>query len=126
MSSRIRHPAKSLLLFLIVVGAGYLAWENRHLLEMEQEEFLTEEQRLEIREQVMTKFQKHEDFLGFRAISWRPNENRYFIDVEIADTCVDPRGLCHKIANFIEDVAEVESTVIGVDSTGREVGRAVL
>ena len=126
MSSRIRHPAKSFALFILVIVGGYLAWENRHLLEMEKQEFLSDEQRMDIREEVIVAFQKNPHFLGFRAISWRPSENRYFIDIEVSDELIDAKGLCFEIAEFIEGKAEVESTVIAVDSTGREVGRAIL
>ncbi|MDJ0973089.1 MAG: hypothetical protein QNJ98_01340 [Planctomycetota bacterium] len=126
MSSRIRHPAKSFALFVLVVVGGYLAWENRHMLAMEKKEFLTDEQRMDIREQVIVKFQKNPHFLGFRALSWRPNEGRYFIDIEVSDELDDAKPLCFEIAEFIEATAEVESTVIARDSTGREVGRAIL
>lgn len=126
MSSRIRHPAKSLILFLVVVGVGYAAWEHRHLVAMEPTEHLSTEQRMEIREDVVVAFQKNVDFLGFRAMSWRPGEQRYVIRIEVADGCTDPKGLCYKVAEFIEDQADVESTVIAVDSTDREIGRCVL
>lgn len=126
MSSRIRHPAKSFALFVFVIVGGYLAWENRHLVAMEKEAFLTDEQRMDIREQVIVRFQKNPHFLGFRAMSWRPRESRYFIDIEVSDELIDAKPLCFEIAEFIESVAEVESTVIAVDTTGREVGRAIL
>ncbi len=126
MSGRVRHPAKSFLLFVIVVVGGYLAWENRHMLEMEKAPHLTEEQRMDIRDAVVTKFQRNPYFLGFRSIAWRPSEMRYSIDIEVSDELEDAKDLCFEIAEFIEDNSDVESTVIAVDSTGREVGRAVL
>lgn len=126
MSSRVRHPMKSFLMFVVLVAGAYFGWKYKHMLEMEPPEHLTAEQRMDIREEVVTHFQENEDFLGFRAMSWRPRESRYFIDIEISDACESPKGLCREIANFIQDLAEVESTVVGVDATGREIGRCVL
>ncbi len=112
MSSRVRHPLKSLILFVVVAGAGYFAWEHRERLRMEGKEFITPEQRQEIRELVVTRFQANEDFLGFRALSWRPRENRYRIEIDVSDGCEDPSGLCRSIADFISDEAGVESTIV--------------
>jgi len=126
MSSRVRHPAKSFLLFVLVLGGGWFAYENRHHFTGTPEEQLTLEQRESIREDIVKRWQDHAEFITVRAMSWRPREQRYRLDIIVEDTIDDPRPLCREIAEWVERDHEVPSTVVAVDSAGRELGRVVL
>ena len=131
MSRRVRHPAVSFGMFLIVVGMAYAVWENRGMLKGEKAgELLDQTAREEIQERIFNTFERDPCFSGLRSnISWRPNEQRYRLDIEVADgeTCErNARGLCEQVALLIRERLHVEATVVAYDAAGREVGRCVL
>ncbi len=124
-AARTRHPLQSLFLFAVICAIGYFGWQNRHLITGSAKQHLTSQERSQIRQMILDEFGDHPDFMTVRAISWRPHEQRYRLDVELDDSCMTARSICHEIAAFVAAESEMKATVIGVDSTGRELGRAV-
>ncbi|MDA1194153.1 MAG: hypothetical protein O2894_03135 [Planctomycetota bacterium] len=131
MSRRVRHPLVSLGMFLVICGAGIAVWEHRHDLTYEPTNVVLQAQvRDDIQREIMEALAEEDCFLGIRgAISWRPNEKRYRLDIEIADGAgceAGGRTLCERVAQIIARRTSREATVVAFDSAGREVGRAVL
>jgi hypothetical protein len=131
MARRVRHPAVSFGMFLIVVGMAYAAWENRDMLKGEKGgQLLDQTERAEIQDRIYSTFEKDPCFTGLRSnISWRPTEGRYRLDIEVADgeTCErNARSLCEQVALLIRERLHVDATVVAFDAAGREVGRCVL
>lgn len=124
-ASRTRHPLQSLFLFVVVCAVAYFAYENRHLMTGKASDHLTAKRKSEIRDMILAEFGTDADFVTVRSISWRPRERRYRLDVELDDATSNARDMCLDIAAFIAKESEMEATVVGVDSTGRELGRAV-
>jgi hypothetical protein len=118
-------------MFLIVLGMAYAVWENRDALKGEKAgQLLDQTERADIQERIFETFEMDPCFSGLRSnISWRPNEGRYRLDIEVADgeTCErNARNLCEQVALLIRERLQVEATVVALDAAGREVGRCVL
>ena len=131
MARRVRHPMVSFAMFLIVVGMGFVAWENRHILKGEASGRLMDQPtRQGLQETILEAFESDACFAGFRNnINWRPNEQRYRLDIDIEDgaSCEsNARNLCEQIANMIKSETGVVATVVAFDAAGRELGRFVM
>ncbi|MDJ0523477.1 MAG: hypothetical protein QNJ90_15520 [Planctomycetota bacterium] len=131
MARRVRHPMVSFAMFLIVVGMGFVVWENRNMLKGEAAgELMDQTTRADLQDQIYETFESDDCFMGLRSnINWRPNEQRYRLDIEVADGQSCERGakvLCEQIAHLIKDQTQVIATVIAFDAAGREVGRFVM
>ncbi len=131
MSRRVRHPMVSFAMFLIVVGMGFVVWENRHALKGEKAgQLLDQNTRTEIQDNIYEAFEQDECFSGLRSnISWRPNEQRYRLDIEVedGDLCEQKaKSLCEQVAQMVKQQTGVMATVVAFDAAGREVGRCVL
>ncbi len=125
MGRRYRHPLKSLLMFVLLIAGAYYGYENRHLLKGETQEVLSGDQRDELRDDVVARWQDHPNFITVRAMSWRPNERRYRVEVFVRDVTDTPKPLCKEIAAFIHAEYEVDATVLAIDRSGRELCRVV-
>jgi hypothetical protein len=125
MGRRYRHPLKSFVMFILLVAGAYYGYENRHLFKGEVEEVLSGDQRDELRADVVARWQDHPDFVTVRAMSWRPNERRYRLEVSVQDAIESPKPLCQEIAEFVRAQYEVDATVLAIDSSGRELCRVV-
>jgi hypothetical protein len=131
MSKRVRQPLVSLGMFLVLCGTGFVVWEHRHELTYEAGSVTMHANvRRAIEDEIMGTLEKDECFIGMRSnISWRPNEKRYRLDIEMLDggTCeARARSVCMQIARIIKSRTDKEATVIAFDTAGREMGRAVL
>lgn len=126
MSSKVRHPFKSFLMFVALCGGLWAAYEHRHLLEAEPQVMLTTEQRDAMRDQIVERYQSNEDFITVRAITWRPSEDRYRVDVEVDDRIADAKAFCRLVAAFVQETHDSAATVVAVDDAGRELARIVL
>lgn len=126
MGRRYRHPLKSFVMFVLLIAGAYYGYENRHLLTSDTKPVLTTDQRDELREDVVVRWQDHPEFITVRAMSWRPNEKRYRIEVFVQDAIDAPKPLCREIAEFVLAKYEVDATVLAIDSSGRELCRVVL
>ena len=128
MSGRVRKPLHSFILFLMVCGLAYLAWENRDFFENEPKQLLTRNQVEELRERVVYAFQEDACFLEVRGnLNWRPREQRYRMEIVVGNDCeMQARKLCEDIAHFVQQTYNVPATVFAFDDAGREVARAVL
>lgn len=131
MSRRVRPPAVSFALFLLICGMGWVAYENRDFFKGEpKQELLTREIKDMLREQIYEDFENETCFLELRGgLNWRPNEHRYLLDIVVADgeTCENgAKQICEDIALLIQREAGVIATVVAYDRAGREVGRKVL
>lgn len=131
MSKRVRHPMVSLGMFLILAGTGFVVWENRHELTYETSHVVMHANvRRAIQDEVMGTLENDACFLGMRSnLSWRPNEKRYRLDIELMEggTCeARARSICLIVAQIIKTRTEKEATVIAFDPAGREMGRVVL
>ena len=131
MSRRVRHPMVSFAMFMIVVCMGYVVWENRGMLKGEKAgELMDRDTRDQLQEKIYDSFENHECFSGLRSnVSWRPNEQRYRLDIEVEDGDLCESGakaLCEQVAILIKQETEVVATVVAFDAAGREVGRCVL
>lgn len=131
MSKRVRSPLVSLAMFLILCGAALAVWENRHELTYEPANVVLQaDVRDAIQDEIMDSLESEGCFLGLRSnVSWRPNEHRYRLDIELAQGAGcegNARGICSKVAQIVRRRTGREATVIAFDTTGREVGRVVL
>jgi hypothetical protein len=131
MARRVRHPVVSFAMFLIVVGMALVVWENRHVLKGEASgQLMDQTTRQEIQDKIFETFESDTCFTGLRSnINWRPNEQRYRLDIEVEDgaSCEqNSRGLCEQIAHLIKSQTGVVATVVAHDAAGREVGRFVM
>ncbi len=131
MARRVRHPLVSLAMFLVVCSMAYVVFENRHMLKREKVgQLLDQMTRDDVQDKVFETFENDGCFRGLRSnLSWRPNENRYRLDIEVEDgeDCENKaKALCEMIAHLIQDEAGVVATVAAYDAAGREVGRCVL
>ena len=131
MSRRVRHPMVSLAMFLVLAGAGLAIWEHRHDLTYEPANVVLQaEVREAIQDEIMEKLQNDACFAGMRSnVSWRPNERRYRVDIEIEEGAgceSNARSICTTVAQIIRTRTGREATVIAFDPAGREIGRAVL
>jgi hypothetical protein len=128
VSSRVRHPLKSLVLFLALCGAGVWVWENRGSLRSDASTLLPEEKKEEILERIRAAVETENCYVAMRGtLNWRPNEQRYRLDITVMENCESQaKRLCNEIAQLIRSEAEVAATVIAYDDTGREVAREVL
>ena len=131
MARRVRHPLVSLAMFLVICSMAYAVWENRAVFKSEKaRQVLDQTARDDIQDKIFARFETHECFNGIRGnLSWRPNEHRYRLDIDIADgaDCENQaRALCEQVAMLIRDEAHVVATVAAFDAAGREIGRFVL
>ncbi len=131
MARRVRHPVVSFAMFLIVVGMAFVVWENRHVLKGEASgQLMDQNTRQDIQDKIFEAFENDTCFSGLRSnISWRPNEQRYRLDIEVEDGAhceQNSRGLCEQIAQMIQSQTGVVATVVALDAAGREVGRFVM
>ena len=87
MSKRVRHPMVSFAMFLIVCGVGLAIWEHRHELTYEPANVVLEATvREAIQDDIMETLAQEDCFLGMRGnVSWRPNERRYRLDIDIEE-----------------------------------------
>ena len=121
----------SFAMFLVLCGAGLAIWEHRHDLTYEPANVVLEAAvRDAIQDEIMDDLAAEPCFLGLRSnISWRPNERRYRLDIEVAEgaSCeASARKLCAQVAAIVKQRTGREATVIAFDPAGREIGRAVL
>ena len=131
MSRRVRRPAVSFAMFMVVAAVGFVVWENRHELKGQPEHVILErEVREHIEEEILTALDRDSCFVGLRGhISWRPNEGRYRLDIEINDGAgceSKARGLCEQVARIVRERTNREATVSAFDGAGREVARCIL
>lgn len=128
MSGRVRHPLKSLFL-LLVLGAGALyVWNHREWLQSDASHLLPETKKAEILERIRRTVLEDRCYVAMRgSLNWRPNEQRYRLDITVMENCEpEARRLCEEIASIITELAQVPATVIAYDDTGREIARQVL
>jgi hypothetical protein len=128
---RVRPPAVSFALFLVICGMGWVAYEHRDFFRSDPpKELLTREKKDILREEIYRSLETDDCFLELRgALSWRPNEGRYLLDILVVDgeLCeLRAKQLCEEIAFLIQDEAGVIATVVAYDQAGRELGRKVL
>ena len=131
MSRRVRHPMVSFAMFLILVCMGYVVWENRGMLKGEPAgQLMDQATRAQLQDKIHETFEDDNCFSGLRSnVSWRPNEQRYRLDIEVedGDGCESSaRSLCEQVARLIQQQTDVVATVAAFDAAGREVGRWVL
>lgn len=131
MSRRVRPPAVSFALFLVICGMGWVAYENRDFFRGEpKRELLSREVKDLLREEIYEVFESDACFIELRgSLSWRPNEQRYLLDIIVADgtSCEDgSKQLCWDIALLIQRQTGVSATVVAYDRAGRQIGRKVL
>jgi hypothetical protein len=128
---RIRHPAVSLALFLVICGMGWVAYENRDFFKGEPtKELLTREVKDNLREEIYRSLETDECFLEIRGnLSWRPNDHRYLMDIVISDgeLCeLRAKRICEHIAVLVGEETGVVATIIAYDQAGRELARRVM
>lgn len=131
MARRVRHPLVSFAMFLVVVGVGMVVWEHRNDLKRQPEHVILER---EVREQIETSIDdalaNDACYAGLRGhVSWRPNEGRYRLDIDIEDgaSCENKaRSICEVVARIVSERTNRSATVVAFDSAGREIGRCVL
>lgn len=125
--SYVRHPAKSLLMLLILCGGAYAMYHYRHHFLKGPERKISAEERVAIRDDIVEKFGTEEAFIGIKGhLNWRPKESRYRLDIEVQTGFEEAAGpLCARIAQFIYEKTEKEATVYAFDNANREVGRHV-
>lgn len=121
----------SLAMFLVLCGAGLAIWEHRHDLTYEPANVVLEAAvREAIQDEIMDTLEQDACFLGLRGnVSWRPNERRYRLDIDVAEGAgceSSARGICAQVAQIIRTRTGREATVVAFDPAGRELGRAVL
>ncbi len=129
MSSRVRHPAKSFAMFVVVCAVAWFAYENRHFFQSEKKDLLTQDVREQLREAIISRFDAEVDFLGVQGdIAWRPNEQRYRLNILVDQNTEQKtaRRICEGIAQMIVDATETSATVFAYDDANREISRAVL
>ena len=131
MSRRVRHPLVSFGMFLVLCGVGLVIWEHRHDLTYEPANVVLQaEIREAIQDEIMDTLRDEDCFLGLRSnASWRPNERRYRLDIELAEGSgceANARALCTHVAQIVRKRTGREATVVAFDPAGRELGRAVL
>lgn len=130
MSARVRHPAISFALFLLLCGMGWAAYENRDVFQgSPAQELLGREAKDRLRESIQHTMEGEPCFLEVRGhLNWRPNEHRYLLDLVLADgeLCeLKADAICEQVARQIQDEASVVATVVAYDLAGRELGRKV-
>jgi hypothetical protein len=129
MAGRTRHPLHSFLLFVLVCVGAWVAWQNRDFFKGSKEELLSRTQREELQEKILESLEREMCFHGLRGLlNWRPNEQRYLLDVELEDgeACEKKaREICEHIVTMIDEEAHVPATVIAYDRAGRELARRV-
>lgn len=130
MSSRVNHPFKSFVLFVLVVGLGWAGYEylyKRGLLTGEAAELLTQDHKEELRAAILTTYDRDPCFRDMRGnMNWRPNEQRYRVEIIVVDGCEDrAKGLCQEIAKFVKDKSGSRASVWAFDSGQREVAHFV-
>ena len=131
MSRRIRHPAVSFALFVLICGMGWVAYENRDMFRgAPPDELLTQDQKKVIQERILKDMEDEACFFALRGhLSWRLNEQRYLQDIELEDGEIcegKAKAICEHIALLIRETAGVVATVIAYDRAGRELARIVL
>jgi hypothetical protein len=128
VSGRVRHPLKSLFLLLVLgAGAAYV-WNHRDWFQNDPSQLLPEARKAEILERIRRTVLDDRCYVAMRgSLNWRPNEQRYRLDITVMENCeLEARRLCEEIATIISELAQVPATVIAYDDTGREIARQVL
>ncbi len=128
MSTRVRPPAVSFLLFVLLCAGAWFAYSHRDWLKGSQTQLLPDEQRQALLERIREEVDADPAYVALRgSLNWRPNEQRYRLDVTVAENReAEARRLCQRIAEIIREQARVAATVIAYDDSGREVAREVL
>ena len=130
VSSRVNHPFKSLVLFLIVLGAGWAGYEYLYkggLLTGEASELLSQDRKEELREAILRAYDPDPCFKDMRGnMNWRPNEQRYRVEIIVMDGCEQrARDLCEEIAKYVYSQSSSRASVWAFDSGQREVAHYV-
>jgi hypothetical protein len=130
MSSRVNHPLKSFVLFVLVLGAAWAGYEylyKRGLLTSEASELLSKDRKDGLREAILKFYDKDPCFRDMRGnMNWRPNEQRYRVELIVVDGCEDrAKSLCEEIAQFIKHETNAKASVWAFDSGQREVAHFV-
>jgi hypothetical protein len=131
LSTHVNPPWKSFVLFLVLVGLGWAAYEFLYVQRVlgggSVGDTLTTDQRDALRERIETQFEQDRCFQGVRGhINWRPRDDFYRIEIIVNQGCEDrARYLCREIADLVERTHQVPCSVWAFDDAGRQLAQHV-
>ena len=127
--ARVNSPLKSFVLFLIVLGLAWAAYEFIHVRKVFQgneEAFIDHEQREMLRELILERYEADQCFTELGGILYRPKENSYRIEIRVGYGCRErARRICEEICALVENAVPQRASVWALDNAGNTVAQFV-
>jgi hypothetical protein len=131
MARRTNSPVKTTFLLIVLAGAGYLAYDLlvvRKVFDMGSGHVSVDDgQRKEIRDALLARLDKNPCFLELGPMSFRAKEDRWRIDLTVADGCIgdEAQDVCRSAAEVVMDDFRLQVSVWAYDDSGREIAHFI-
>jgi hypothetical protein len=129
VSARVNHPLKSFILFLVVVGLGWLAYEFiyvRRIFEGEPDVFVSQQEKNLLRDMILDRYEGDLCFLEIGQLLYRPKENLYRVELRVGDGCSDrAKRICEEISVLVDEAVQKPAAVWALDAAGNSVAHYV-
>jgi hypothetical protein len=130
MARRTNGPLKTMVLLALLGAAGYLTYDilvvKKVLAGGAPAPTVSDGQRQRIREALLARLDKNPCFLELGPMVYRAREDRWRIDIQVSDGCIEEaKEVCRIAAETVRDDFRVDVSVWAFDGGGREIARFV-